>query len=379
MRYFLFFFLTLQISQASVKDSIYDELEGIPLAEALLRDGKIDEAKRFAESSNWPFSEKQEFLGRLELDRNDWEKAKFHFGSALEKSTSIDFSRKIHSGLARANFELKAPSHCHSHAELTGQEMLRAESLAIIRALCAPKQLAFKNWMEAYELFPNAPVLFGWMEFLLDNGLVQYAKEKSYERVKQKVTASEPLGLSKIFYERGWKQEALEILEIAKILYPKDSDILLALAPLYHAHGWKSATTDLFEKVAYADAKFSTHAAEMNRELGNKMRSLWFQPLIEEDKERIRQKLATYVESEQWELVSSLDPIVKRSQLESDNEVSYALSYSMARMGNFARAREYLTQIRDSSISKKVNTLWKIVLGCASSAKNASDARCSVE
>lgn len=217
-----------------------------------------------------------------------------------------------------------------------------------------------------------------WVEFLLSNGLVEYAKELSHERIRQKITSSEPLGLSQLFYEKGRKSEALELLEVARILYPRDPDILLALAPFYHAQGWKGATADLFEKVAYADAKFATHATEMNRELGNRMRSSWFQPFIEEDKERIRQKLAAFVESEQWELVTSLDPIVQRTDLNGDSEVSYALSYSMAKIGNMLRARKYLSQIRDSSMGRKVNALWKIVFGCHRESAEGS-AQCRVD
>jgi hypothetical protein len=170
--------------------------------------------------------------------------------------------------------------------------------------------------------------------------------------------------MAEALLEGGAREESLLALETARLRFPKDQDLLVAIAPRYFARGLKRATAEAFSLAALRDPKFAEHAAETLRQSGSQQRSRYFNIFIPGEKERVRQKLALAVEGSRWDLVASMDSLVRRTSLVHDDEVSYALGYSLLRGGEKERARSYLESVRAPGQLAKVSALIKVLEGC---------------
>lgn len=364
---FLFFAITTFALPPEAKDQIYDEFEGIKLAEALHRDGKNNAAlevlKSLSPKEN-SSSEAKRIIGDIQLAEGNPAQAEKSFQSALASANETQ-TPALYERLAQARSRLNKKPSCARAASAAGDRMYSSEGTILLKARCEwETNAAWSTLQRGAETIPAFSLTLEKTKFLLSRKLFVAAYELAYSRIQSPLSSSEILQLAEIFAQLGRQEEAMKLLELGKLRYPMDSDISLALAPLYHQRGWVHATLSAFERASLKDAKYAEHSAELNRQLGARHRAQMFQPLIPGEKERVRQRLALAVETSRWELVSSLDSTVKRAGLQNDDEVNYAMAFSLARIGSLERSSGYLQRIRSSGLLVKTAALRKILDGC---------------
>ncbi len=368
------FSITALAAPQFVSDPLYDEFEGVALAQALLRDGKFEATKYVLERlSSSEIARNAVLVGKVRADlslaQGDPGAAIGFYQQALKPDSPGSVKEELELGLARALQRLGRSAECARSASRAGELVYRVEADVLMKAGC---ERASGNSLEAWETLLKGragglgfgPVL-DHLRLALSLGLREEAFQLALTHIESaSASSSEALSLAESLHEHGARQEALLTLEAARLRFPDDQHILLAIAPLYFAKGWKRATAEAFTVAAVSDSSYAEHAAETLRQSGSGQRSRYWNLYIPGEKERGRQKLALAVEKSRWDLVSSMDNLVKRSALEHDDEVSYALAFSLLRAGEAPRARSYLEKIKSQGLMGKVSALFKSIEEC---------------
>lgn len=366
MFYLILSVIALASTPLEIKDPIYDDYDGLALVEALQRDGKSEAALQLLESLKVrENAEGKRVKGEIlfSLGRNVESISAFQQALRLSSSSARP---AILAKLAKVQFAEKDIPGCEASARAAGNEMFSSEENVLLLARCEAKHpdkalaalhQGLKQW-KSFALFQEKVRLF------IQLKLFGVAYSEAESKVTEKISSSEVLSLVELFLAANRREEALRLLELARLLHPTDRDMALAIAPLYHQKGMARATVAAFELAARFSSSYAEHATELHRQLGNSQRSLQFQVQIPGEKEKTRQRIALAVEKNRWEQVSSLDSVVKRSGLQSDDEVSYALAFSLLRVGAVDRAQGYLSSIRTPSLMTKVAALRKVLDGC---------------
>lgn len=353
-------------------DPLYDELEGPALAEALVRDGKLTDARGVL--SGLSRSESNSALagkvrGEIALLEGNPAEAARQFETALAAQPQEALRPYLNLGLARSLQRLGRHEECAKAAEAAGELAFRSEPDVLLRAGCerAANRLAdaWATLSRARAVGLGSGPLMEHLRLMLFLGLREQASRAVQEQLLEAATPSDALAMAEVLLEAGAKEESLLALETARLRFPYDQDILLAVAPVYFSKGLKRATAEAFSLAAARDRTYAEHAAETLRQAGARQRSRYVNLFIPGEKERGRQKLALAVESSRWDLVASMDSLVRRSALEGDDEVSYALAYSLVRGSERARALSYLESVKTPGLLGKVTALMKTISDCS--------------
>lgn len=342
---------------AAVKDPIYDDFEGLDLVEALIRDGRFDLAEN--ELKNVPPSERRtRVAGDLTYAAQKFESA-YETYRKLSPGPQNDLSR------ARAAAQLKKWPECVQHFQNSGRLWLGAEADVIFKANCEFQDRRFADSLATLvsgkKTHPGFSLQREQVSLLLELSLSQSALSAALERA-QESTPVELLGLAELFHAKKLRRETLILLELGRTRFPFDVDLNLSLAKAYFAKGDLRSTAEAFERAARVDAKFTYHAAEIRRQLGDKQTAAYWLPQIADEKEKLRARLAYYVDSSWYSLIASMDGLVASSPLNRDDEVRYAMGYSLFRQGQTEKPLKYLSQIRSPHHAERAALLKKSIL-----------------
>lgn len=170
-------------------------------------------------------------------------------------------------------------------------------------------------------------------------------------------TAAQGLSVAELFHDFRAQKESRLIVELIRAKAPWDLDINLSMAQLEFETGEMNAVTESFARASIAEPRYHFHVSEFHRQRGQFQQAIYHGQLIKDPKEHLRARLAIYLEQKNYSLIASLDPIVRRNQALIDDEVRYALAYSLAQMGIADRAMFYLRQIKASEYAEKAALL----------------------
>lgn len=371
MMNFIFLFI-FSVSHAAL-DARYDDYEGFELVQALVDDNKLDLAenelkdlkKDSALYNYWSgvvkykkgqFSEAQTFL----------KKAEFVKGSSEQQKRDVF--------LGRTEFSLKDYSVCAKSYERADGSIAYLEIDAITHAECFVQN---KNLDKAWAIYStrlksskNIDVLLSAIQFLMMQKMMLLATQISLDWLAlNSKQGTDFISVSDLFQKFNHSEGRLSILEMARVKYPLDIDINLSLNQIYFEKGMLLSVEEGFARASLTDGKYAYHAAEINRQAGRYERSLFFNARIPDDKERLKQKLAIYVDKGQFALIASLEPILQRSPLINDDEVRYALAYSLVRSGEYKRPLQYLAKITSNDFLEKTVILRNALTDCVENNK----------
>ena len=163
----------------------------------------------------------------------------------------------------------------------------------------------------------------------------------------------------------GDKVSALQFLENARLKFPTDENIAKSLAAVYiHAENYYSAAK-IIHDAAYINPNLIKEAAELYRRAGSEYMALSLNGLIQDQTEKLKQRMALMLQLENFEQAVAMENDIIRIHLDNDENMKYALAYSLFKIGNYTKAESYLAQITDTGIIKKALELRKIMDDCA--------------
>ena len=246
-------------------------------------------------------------------------------------------------------------------------------SLFALRADCfwkaKKKEHAIKALSQGAKLFPKDTTLLKQkFYYFSDMKLYQSAiiASKAYMK-REKASVKEYLALAQMLSNGGEKHEAVKILEEALLKFPKDATVKVLLAHLYLKEGNIHTPATLFEEASVYDKKYTKEASELFRRAKELPHALYLNANVKDKLEKLKQKIAIYLDKGEYEKVIGLQESLKRYKMLQDDNLRYALAYAFYMAKDYESAEAQFKKINSNELFEKATIIRKNIEKCKDS------------
>ncbi|MBE0499701.1 MAG: tetratricopeptide repeat protein [Campylobacterales bacterium] len=362
----------LSLNAAATQKKNADEIDHISLAALLLKDGFVSRAS--------------EELSQVDLEDEKIDKARFFTlkglvatkqekfaeanGFFMESMKHGEVDKTIYLYIAQNSFKLKDFEGALSALENAGDVAAQAPSAFALKAECLWQ---LKRADAALQTLKEGLAAFGefWnfykqrFNYFLSLGLYRSALDDARIYIlnaapDEKSVLSFIAALRKI----GATDKAIELAEEANIRFYESAEITVMLAHLYLDKSMVQAAADLFNEASIEDSKYTKEAAEMMRRAREFTMSLYKNSQMLEQKEKLKQRIAIFVEFGAFERIVASRDALERSGLVEDESIRYALAYAYYMTGNYEQSEAQLKHLTQPDLFNKATELRKNMQKC---------------
>ena len=361
------------ITGAYAQDEEEADVDFLELASLMLRDGNLERAELALsqvalDAEETDVQRYYVLTGLLEVRRSAHEAAKDAFLKAIDLGP-VD--AVIHVYLAQSAFALEDYQLTISALDNAGAAVERIPSVYHMRAQSYWLLKDYANGIavlrQAQEIFPDEPgftrrIIF----YMIDIGLYREAAELGAEFLeKYNGTAEDYVGIGNALRASGQIETALEFLQLAKLKFPYEENVNKSLAAVYiNQEDYHSAAAIVHES-ALLNEDLISEAAELYRRAGQPFMALSLNGLIENQSDKLKQRLALLIELGNFEQAAAMEDDILRVRIDDDENIQYALAYALFKTGNYPSAEKYLSRITDTELFKKAVELRKVMEECS--------------
>jgi hypothetical protein len=105
-------------------------------------------------------------------------------------------------------------------------------------------------------------------------------------------------------------------------------------------------------------------AAELYRRSGQTFRALNLNGQLTDQEEKLRQRLALFLELENYEQAASMETPLRRVGLLDEEDLRYAIAYALFKTGDFGAAEEHLGRLERADLFRKAAELRRAIQDC---------------
>jgi tetratricopeptide (TPR) repeat protein len=345
------------------------EIDHLKLAAVMIRDGHYDRAEaELAQvderAEGVDLARLHTLRGLVALHAQKYDRARDAFREAVNRGQSEPIVQVY---LARALYALQAWGETVEALDRAGQAAASFASLHAMRVQCFWRMKdvsgAFGALAEAERRFPDQADFTRQRAFyLLDLGLNKEAVEAGREFLARSgETVNAYLAFGEALRRARRYDEALQILERARLTHPHEELLLLSLAHTWLEKGSPRAAGSILEEAAAGNAKYASEAAELHRRAGDFRRALWINSGLENQKVKARQRLGLLLEAERFEEALSLEERLLRLELFEDEDVRYAFAYLRFRTDDLEQAESHLRGLTRPDLFQAATELRKAI------------------
>lgn len=349
------------------------EVDYLALASLMLRDGNLDRAITALDQVD-PEAEGVNLVryytlrGMTHMRRNELVPAREALSSAVGAGEA---EAVVYVYLAQVNYRLEDYAAAVAALDKAGAAVERIPSVYHMRAQChwllGEKTMAIAVLDQATEIFPaDASFQRRKVFYLVDIGLFKEAVvqgraylERSEGRLEDYIALGNALRAS------GELDEAAVFLEQAQLIFPDSPEVKKVLAHVYIERRQMSAAADLLYAAALLDPGLLSEAAELYRRSGQTFRALNLNSQIANQAEKLRQRLALYLELGSYEQAAAMEIPLKRVGLMADEDLRYAVAYAHFKTGAFDTAEVHLAALSRPDLFRKAAELRRAIQDCA--------------
>ena len=155
--------------------------------------------------------------------------------------------------------------------------------------------------------------------------------------VKHNMDENDFLTIGRALRKSGEYKTALHFLEKGVLTYPESRNIRLELSGCYHDSGSLFTSATILETVSVSDEALTAQTAELYRRAKRFMKALFLNMSIGDQKEKLKQRLAYFIEVEEFESVVAMYSDASRAGLLENEDIIYAFAYSNFMTGNYTK------------------------------------------
>lgn len=278
--------------------------------------------------------------------------------------------QKLYSYLSQESYKVKNYSETIMYLDLQGPKGRDQAAEYMLRADCywkmKNKAIAIEMLTKGAKVFPeDQSLLKQKFYYFTELGLYQEAivSAKAYMK-RAKPNAKEYMALAQMLLSGGQREEAIKVLEETKMLFPKEAKVDMLLGHIYLKKGMEYTTANLFEQGSYYEHKYTKEAAEMYRRAGMIPHALYLNSQVSNKQEKLKQKIAIYVDRQEYEKIIGLIDALKRYKMLDDDTVRYAVAYAYYMAKDYEEAEVQLKQITDDELFSKATIIRKNIEKC---------------
>ncbi len=350
-----------------------EEVNYLELASLMLKDNNIERA--------------ESALALVNVDVDGFNMQRFHIISGLlqvrkgENQAAIDaflaaknlgdVDSVINLYLAQSAFALEQYQLTIEALNQAGSSIQRIPSVYHLRAqahwLLNEHEMALAVMNQASLIFPDdASFPRRKIFYLIELGLNSTAAEQGQQYLeKHQAGASDYVVIGNALRSSGHLILALRFLERAKLKFPNNQDVTKALAATYISNQSFTVAAQLVHKLALTDNSLLSEAAELYRRSGQRNMALTMNSLVEDQEQKLKQRLGLLIELENYEQAASMEQDIKRVRIDSDENILYAMAFAFFKVGDYEKAEKYLSRITDTQLFQKAVEVRKIMADCA--------------
>lgn len=344
----------------------------IELAAVMLKDGHHDRALLALQSVD--LSNKKTDLARFYtlqglayLGLNDLEAAKDSLRLAV-KNGQKDPSIFIY--LAQAYFGVKDYKNTLDALEKAGALVnkdavlisLKAESYWHLQRTTA----AIDMLNEGQRAFPSdSRFLKRKVFYFIELGLYQEAIRLGREYFKSAdATATDYVAFGNALRLSREYQEAINILEVARLQYPHEEMVAKLLAHTYLDQGQLNSAAFILEQASLLNPVLQAEAAEIYRRAGRFHKALTLNESISDQKVKLKQRLSILLALKQFEHAANMESSLYRTGLLEDQDIRYALAYALFSSRRFSAVDKHLEHLTNAELFRKATELRRLMEVC---------------
>jgi tetratricopeptide (TPR) repeat protein len=283
-----------------------------------------------------------------------------------------DQIEEIYIYLSQAYYKSEQYINAVHALDAAGEKGRASASLFTLRAECYwkadQKGAAIDALSRGAKLFPeDATLLKQKFYYFAELKLYQAAivAAKTYMK-KVPANVQEYISLAQMLQSGGESEEAIKVLEEAKLKFPSSAKVDILLGHYYNQKDMTHVTADLFEEGSYYDPNYLKEAAEMYRRNGELAHALYLNSMMTDKEEKTKQKVAIYIERGEFEKVIGLKDAMDRYGLLKNDNMRYALAYAYYMVKDYDDAEAQLKKIEDDELFSKATVIRKNIEKCRS-------------
>ena len=283
-----------------------------------------------------------------------------------------DQIEEIYIYLSQAYYKAEQYMNVAHALDAAGEKGRASASLFTLRAECYwkadQKGSAIDALSRGAKLFPkDATLLKQKFYYFAELKLYQAAIDaaKAYMS-KMPANVQEYISLAQMLQSGGESEEAIKVLEEARLKFPTSAKVHILLGHYYNQKDMPHVTADLFEKGSFYDSSYLKEAAEMYRRNGELAHALYLNSIMTDKKEKTKQKVAIFVSRGEFEKVIGLKDALDRYGLLTNDNMRYALAYAYYVVKDYENAEMHLKKIDDDELFSKATVIRKNIEKCKS-------------
>lgn len=363
--------LSLGFHGGSVLASKAQQTDALELAAIMLRDGHSDRALLALQSVD-PDDGKTDRVrfftlqGLAYLNLNDFYAARDNLQLAVQSGQTEPL---IFTYLAQTNYALKDYRNTISAIERSGEHARTARLITLkSQAYWQLEQpaAAIIALNEGQRLYPQdysfiRRKVFYFVELELFHEAVNLGKQylaQSQAAAEDYIAIGNALRLSRQF------QEALDILEIARLKFPHNDTVAKLLAHTYLDQGQLNAAAFILEQAALLNPDLTSEAAEVYRRANRFHKALTLNEGVQDQQTKFKQRLSILLALKQYERAANMESSLYRTGLLEDQHVRYALAYAYFSSGRFPEASRHLDHLSEAELFRKGVELRRLMQVC---------------
>lgn len=350
-----------------------DDVNYLELASLMLKDNNLERAE-FAlsqvDTEAETFDEQRFFVlnGLLQVRKGDHQAAIDAF-LAAKKLGAVDSVINVY--LAQSAFALEQYPLAIEALDSAGDAVARIPSVYHMRGqahwLLKQHDMALAVMDQASLIFPDdASFSRRKIFYLIELGLNSTAAELGLQYLEQhQADASDYVAIGNALRASGNLILALRFLEKAKLKFPNHADVSKALAATYISDQSYNTAAEIVHQLALVDNQLMSEAAELYRRSGQRHLALTLNSLIEDQEQKLKQRLGLLIELENYEQAANMEEDIRRTRIDTDENILYAMAYATFKVGDYDKAESYLSRITDAQLFQKAVEVRKIMADCA--------------
>ena len=283
-----------------------------------------------------------------------------------------DQIEEIYIYLSQAYYKAEQYISAAQALDAAGEKGRANPSLFTLRAECYWKA---DQKSSAIDALSRGATLFPEDATLLKQKFYYFAELKLYQASieaaraymsKMPASADEYISLAQMLQGGGEFEEAIKVLEEAKMKFPTSAKVHILLGHYYNQKDMPHVTADLFEKGSYYDPNYLKEAAEMYRRNGELAHALYLNSLMTDKEEKTKQQVAIFIGKGEFEKIIGLKDALDRYGLLKNDNMRYALAYAYYMVKDYESAEDHLKKIEDDELLSKATVIRKNIEKCRS-------------
>jgi tetratricopeptide (TPR) repeat protein len=137
------------------------------------------------------------------------------------------------------------------------------------------------------------------------------------------------------------------------------------LTHVYIDRGQLGAAADILYQASLLQPALLAEAAELYRRSGQVHRALTLNSQLSDQPEKFRQRLALYLQMQNYEQAAAMATPLRRVGLLQDEDLRYAIAYALFKTGDFDAAEQHLAALDRPDLFRKAAELRRIIGDCA--------------